>query len=66
MKDRLMLVLYWLGILLTVVAFVLMVEGLINFLLDRWEIMNIAWLLLGFPTAWIIRRIVTGNKSLKP
>ena len=66
MKDRLMLAIYWLGILITVVGFVLMVEGLINFLLDRWKIMNIAWLLLGFPAAWIIRRIVTGNKSLKP
>ena len=66
MKDRLMLAIYWLGILITVVGFVLMVEGLINFLLDRWKIMNIAWLLLGFPTAWIIRSIVTGNKSLKP
>jgi len=66
MKDRLMLVVYWLGILITVVAIILMVEGLVNFLLDRWKIMNIAWLLFGFPTAWIIRGIVTGNKSLKP
>jgi membrane protein implicated in regulation of membrane protease activity len=66
MKDRLMLVIYWSGILITVVAIILMVEGLINFLLDRWKIMNIAWLLLAFPTAWIIRRIVTGNKSLWP
>ena len=66
MLDKLMLVIYWLGILLTVVAIVLMAEGLINFLLGKWNIMNIAWLLLGFPTAWIIRRIVTGNKSLKP
>ena len=66
MKDRLMLVIYWSGILITVVAVILMVEGLIKFLLDRWKIMNIAWLVLGFPTAWIIRRIVTGNKSLWP
>ena len=66
MKDRLMLVIYWSGILITVVAIILMVEGLINFLLGKWKIMNIAWLLLGFPVAWIIRRIVTGNKSLWP
>ena len=77
MKDRIMLAIYWTGV--GSIVFVLLTLFLIleheysggynradSFVLGPWLIDNFLLLLIISPVAWLIRWIVSGNKSLKP
>ena len=76
MKDRIMLAIYWTGV--GSIVFVLLTLFLIleyeysggyradSFVLGPWLYDNLLLLLIISPVAWLIRWIVSGNKSLKP